>query len=81
MNKIRRTSTNIVYEACTHNLDLNKSPLKRNPNFNHQNTARSPLRSRTPTRHVSPIKMNSQMQPAIRFISNVSPIKERYGDF
>ena len=80
MNKIRRTTTAPVYEVQQPALDFIKSPLKRAPC--HPNTARSPLRSRTPTRHVSPIKTNPQQQPSIRFISNVLPMKERerYGE-
>jgi hypothetical protein len=70
MNKIRRTTTTAAYDYQP--LDFNKSPLKRN---NPYPTARSPLRSRTPTRPLSPLNVH----PAnpIRFIPNVSPLKDR----
>lgn len=76
MNRVQRNNTEILSERYpNYNMQYNKSPIRRQ-NGNGINPGRSPIRSRTPTRHVSPIKNNSQQFP-IRFISNVSPSKDR----
>lgn len=76
MNRLHRNNTDILPERYpNYNTQYTKSPIRRQ-NTNLVNATRSPIRSRTPTRHVSPIKNNSQQFP-IKFISNVSPSKER----
>lgn len=74
MNRIHRNQTEILSDR--NNIQYNRSPIRRQ-NINHPNPARSPIRSRTPTRCVSPIKANNGYQASIKFITNVSPIKDR----
>lgn len=76
MNKIRRTGTTPVLEAYQNNLQFNKSPIRRS-NLNQLNPNKSPIRSRTPTRDISPIKNTNPYPTPIKYISNVSPIKEK----
>ena len=61
------------------NHTINKSPLKRNNvnQNNHQYTLRSPIRSRTPIKNKTEINNNALFPTQMRYISNVSPIKER----
>jgi hypothetical protein len=51
-----------------------RSPLRRNP-ANHNHSSKSPIRSRTPTRPVSPLSHHA-LPTTIRYIANVSPLRE-----
>ena len=79
MQRIHRHNTDHLHEPYTNPLQYNKSPIKRQ-NINHANTVRSPIRSRTPTRSVSPIKLGNNMPSSIKYISNVSPSKQKQGN-
>lgn len=74
MQRIQRYNTDNLYETNPSNLQINKSPIRRQ-NANQLNPARSPIRSRTPTRYVSPIAHQNNFP--IKFIANVSPAKEK----
>ena len=76
MQRIQRNNTDNFHEHYPSNLQCNKSPIKRQ-NMNQINPVRSPIRSRTPTRYVSPIKTTNQLPSSIKFISRVSPLKKK----
>lgn len=76
MNRLYRNNTDVLQDRSNnHNPSYNKSPIRRQTVQN-MNPARSPLRSRTPTRHVSPLKQTQPSMP-IKFISTLSPGKQR----
>jgi hypothetical protein len=76
MQRVQRNITDTVHDRSPHHTPLQKSPLRRQ-NGHQANPARSPIRSRTPTRHVSPLKTAAPFPSSIRFISTLSPAKER----
>lgn len=74
MNRLYRNNTEVLHDRTLHlNPANNKSPIRRQTIHN-MNPARSPLRSRTPTRCVSPLKQTQPPVP-IKFITTVSPGK------
>jgi hypothetical protein len=79
MNKILRQNTNRLTDNHTPGIQINKSPLKPIHTINTIHPTKSPLRSRTPVRFVSPINNKSTIT-AIKYISNVSPLKEKVQD-
>lgn len=76
MQKVRKVNTDNYSENFMLQNAISKSPIRRN-NLNTHITAKSPIRSRTPNKNVSPIKPSPQLPSNIRFIANVSPLRER----
>ena len=76
MQRTYRNNTDTAHDRVPNQAQLNKSPIRRQ-NVNPSYIARSPIRSRTPTRHVSPLKNATNTPNPIKFISNVSPAKEK----
>jgi len=77
MNKIRKINTENYPENFMINAAIHKSPIRRNNIANAIQPSKSPIRTRTPNKNVSPIKINHQLPNNFRYISNVSPLKER----
>lgn len=77
MNKQRKQHADIYDENVFANPSSGKSPIQRNMYHQYTNIGKSPIRSRTPNKPVSPAKAYHQMPSNIRYIANVSPLKER----
>ena len=75
MQRMHRHNTDNLHDQYPSN-PLNKSPIKRQ-NINHIHPARSPIRSRTPTRNVSPLRTTSPLPSSIKYISRMSPVKQK----
>ena len=74
MHKIKRINSDHNRDEFLLNAAINKSPLRRNTVTYGTSPQKSPLRARTPIKDTSP---NPNHQQNIRYIPNISPLKNR----